>query len=135
VTDTRYTETIVNGVPVVVAPAEIDITTADQLRAALLHAAGNRHLIVVVDMTGTLFCDSAGLHALTAAHMRAQADGGELRLVTPADGSVPRVLALTGIDRFIPCFGHLEEALPNRPAGRTRSRWRLPGWRHTAVRG
>jgi hypothetical protein len=33
---------------------------------------------------------------LTAAHNRARDDGGELRLVIPTDGSVPRVLAVTG---------------------------------------
>jgi anti-anti-sigma factor len=117
VTDASYPDTLINGVPVVTTPAEIDITTADQLRAALLHAAGNRHPVVVADMTGTRFCDSAALQALTAAYERARADGGELRLVTPAAGTVPRVLALTGIDRFIPCFASLEEALAKAPDG------------------
>ena len=116
-TSARYPDTVINGVPVVATPAEIDITTADQLRVALGHAVGNRCPVVVVDMTGTRFCDSAGLHTLTAAHMRAQGEGGELRLVIPASGTVPRVLALTGIDRFIACFASLEEALANAPDG------------------
>ena len=110
-TDVSYPGTVINGVPVVAAPAEIDVTTADQLRAALLHAARNGYPVFVVDMTGTRFCDSAGLQTLVTAHKRAQAERGEVRLVAPADGAVLRVLSLTGIDRFIPCFASLEEAV------------------------
>lgn len=110
-TDVRYPHTVINGVPVVTTPDEVDISTADLLRAALLHATAGRNPVVVVDMTGTSFCDSAGLHTLLAAHKRAQAEGGDLRVVVPAAGAVPRVMALTCIDRLIPCFGSLEEAL------------------------
>ncbi|MBV9383043.1 MAG: STAS domain-containing protein [Streptosporangiaceae bacterium] len=106
-----YPDTLIKGVAVVETPAEIDITTADQLRAALLYAISNRHPLVVVDMTSTRFCDSAGLHALIAAYKRAHAEDGELRLVIPADGALPRVLTLTGIDHFLPCFASLEDAL------------------------
>ena len=114
-TDAIYPDTVINGVPVLATPAEIDITTAGRLRAALLHVTGNRHPVVVVDMSGTRFCDSAGLQALTAAYQRVRAEGGELRLVLPAGGSVPRVFELTGADRFVPCFTYLEEALAKPP--------------------
>lgn len=116
-TNARYTGTVVNGVPVVATPAEIDIATADQLRAALLHATMTRHPVVVVDMTGTHFCDCAGLHTLLAAYKRAQAEGSELRPAIPADGAVPRLFTLTGADRVIPCFASLEEALAKTPGG------------------
>jgi len=42
---------MINGVPVVTAPAEIEVTTADQLRAILLHSADRGHATIVVDMT------------------------------------------------------------------------------------
>lgn len=58
------------GVPVVAAPAEIDITNADGLRSALLKAAADGPSTLVVDMTQTQFCDSSGLHALIAAHKK-----------------------------------------------------------------
>jgi hypothetical protein len=45
------------------------------------------------------------------AHKRAVAEGGELRLVVPADGAVPRILNLTGLDLFLPCFSSLAGAL------------------------
>lgn len=52
------------GMPVITPPAEIDTTTAGQLRAMLLECHRRRHTTVVVDMTGTRFCDSAGLSEL-----------------------------------------------------------------------
>ena len=106
-----YTTEMIGGMPVVVAPTEIDMATADDLGTALLAATANGHTVIVVDMTGTRFCDSAGLRVLTAAHRRAVADGGELRLITPAGSSVFHVLTLTGMYRLIPTFGNLEEAL------------------------
>lgn len=59
----------------------------------------------------TRFYDSAGLQVLVRGHNRAQAEGGELRLVIPADGAVRRIVTLTGMDRSIPCFASLTEAL------------------------
>lgn len=72
------------SVAVVAAPAEIDVTMAGQLRPLLLEAtAATGHSTVVVDLTGTEFCDSAGLHTLLRAHKRAVAGGGGLRRRCP----------------------------------------------------
>ena len=106
----RY-PSMINGLPVVTAPAEIDATTADKLQTVLLEAVENGHATIVVDLTGTRFCDSFGLRVLGAAHRRALDEGGELRLVLPAGGPVVAVLALTSLDRFIPCFTGLDQAL------------------------
>jgi anti-sigma B factor antagonist len=115
---------MVNGVPVVAAPEEIDITSAPALRSALLEAAAHRHGTLVADMTLTRFCDSSGLNALLAAHKRAQAGGGELLLVIPAI-AVLRVFAITGMDRVIPNFTSLDQALAqtsdDRPNGHRRA--------------
>ena len=101
---------MINGVPVMATPAELDTTTAEQLRAVVL-AATEEYRTLVVDMTRTRFCDSAAVHALIAARQRVLAKGGELGLVVPADGTVQRVLTLLGVDRFLPCFVSLEEAV------------------------
>jgi anti-sigma B factor antagonist len=108
--DRRFPVDVVQGVPVVTAPEEIDITNAEGLRSALLEAAADGHYALVVDMTRTRFCDSSGLHALIAAHKRAQAQDREVRLVMPGP-PVLRVFALTGMDRVIPNFTTLAEAL------------------------
>jgi anti-sigma B factor antagonist len=105
---------LMRGVPVVAAPEEIDITNAAGLRAGLLEAAG--HAAFVVDMTRTRFCDSAGISALIEAHKRARAGGGQMLLAT-SGAAVPRIFEITGIDRVIPSFTSLEDALAHAPAG------------------
>ena len=108
-----------SGVPVVVAPEEVDITNADELRAALRQAATRGPGAFVVDLTSTTFCDSAGVHALVEAYKRARAEGGQV-LVAVSGRSVPRILALTGVDRMLPCFPSLAEALASVPAAEPR---------------
>ena len=108
--DGSFPAEIVKGVPVVAAPEEIDITNVAALRADLLTAAANGYDTLVVDMTRTQFCDSSGLHALIAAHKRAEAEGREVLLVIPSP-TVLRVFVLTGMDRVIPNVTSLPEAL------------------------
>jgi len=113
-------------VPVVAAPAEIDVTTAAQLRTVLLRSCARGHAAIVVDMTRTKFCDSAGLTVLVRAHKRAVAEGGELRLVIPAGGTVSRIFAITGLDLVFPLFSSLDDALAPRPAGVIPPLWPRP---------
>jgi len=101
---------VVEGVPVVTAPEEIDLTNAAGLRAAVSEAVGSGPALVIVDMSGTRFCDSAGLNVLVAMDRRARAEGGEIRLVIVAE-AILRVVALTGVDRVIAIYASLEEAL------------------------
>jgi anti-sigma B factor antagonist len=101
---------MVDGVPVVAAPEEIDITNAPELRSALLEAAAHGHGTVVADLSQTQFCDSSGLHTLLAAHKRATGTGGDMLVVIPGN-AVLRVFTITGVDQIIPNFTSLEEAL------------------------
>jgi anti-sigma B factor antagonist len=101
---------VVEGVPVVTAPEEIDIANAAGLKVALHEAAGPGRGLVVVDMSRTRFCDSTGLNALVSAARQARAEGGEVRLVVVGD-AVARIVALTGVDRVIPIYASLEDAL------------------------
>lgn len=134
----RYPLVMVNGVPVVTAPAEIDISDANRLRETLLAAASRGHGTFVVDMTRTQFCDSAGISVLVGAHKRALAECGELRLVIPASAAALRMFALTGIDQVIPHFPTLYEAVqPGHAAGaqsgRGRTRLRAPDGGSAAI--
>ncbi|WP_344595217.1 STAS domain-containing protein [Actinomadura vinacea] len=94
---------------------EIDLQTADLLRARLieLHSAGHRHL--VVDFGAVPFCDAAGLGALVAVHNRVAESGGEVRLtrVRPAQR---RLLRLTGLHRV---FGMYDDPAVAMAAGAT----------------
>ena len=113
---TGYMFQMAGGVPVVTAPAEIDITTAGGLRAILAEWHARGLTTMVVDLTATRFCDSAGLQELVRAHKRAVADGGGLRLVIPADAALLRVFDVTGLDGIIPHFATMTQALAQVPA-------------------
>lgn len=108
--DDKLEVEVIEGMPVVVAPMEIDITNTEALRSALLKAAADGSRVVVVDMSRTQFCDSSGLHALLTAHKRAGEEGREVLLVL-GHPTVRRVFEITGIDRLIPTFPSLPEAL------------------------
>jgi len=108
--DVRFPVEVIRGIPVVGTPEEIDITNAPGLRTALLEASADEPVTLVVDMTRTLFCDSAGLHALVGAHRRALAEGGAVVLAVCGE-AVLRILSLTGLDTLIPTFTSVDEAL------------------------
>ena len=108
--EARFPVETIGGVPVVRTPEAIDITNADYFRAALLVAAEREVGITVIDLSRTQFCDSAGLHALVAAHKRARADGGEVRLVI-SDPHVLRIFAISGLDQVLACHDDLGQAL------------------------
>jgi len=114
-TEPGFPVRITRGIPVVTAPEEIDITNAAALRAALLHAAARPGPALVVDMTRTRFCDSAGLHALIGAHRRASAEGRQVKLAVTGP-QVRRLITLTALDRLIPVYPSLDQALAHPPA-------------------
>jgi len=107
--DLSFRVEMAGDVPVVLTPGDIDITNAAAFRTALLEAAG-RSRTFVVDMSRTQFCDTAGIHALVAAHKRAADDGGDVRLVVTS-ASVLRIFAITGFDQVISRFSRLDQAL------------------------
>jgi anti-sigma B factor antagonist len=92
---------------VVTAPAEIDLVNAPDLSDQLTAACRSPH-VVIVDMTATTFCDSAGVRALARAWELAARSGGELRL---AIGSSPvqRILQLTGLDQVVPVYRDVQQ--------------------------
>jgi hypothetical protein len=58
--DSGFPVALVNGVPVVTAPEEIDITNAPELGSALLEAAETGPGTLVADMTRTRFATRPG---------------------------------------------------------------------------
>ncbi len=96
---------------VVTLPAEVDVTNADEIRQALLSAASQDVAALIIDMSETTSCDSAGVQAITAAYRQATATGTELRLVATA---VLRILTLVGVDQLTPIYPAPEAALAAR---------------------
>ena len=98
------------GVIVVTTPDEIDIGNAALLREAMLAAAQQQPRILVVDMTGTEFCDSTGLNVLVRAQKQAQQEGRELCLAVRGS-ALQRILAVSGVDGMFRIYDSLAGAL------------------------
>jgi anti-anti-sigma factor len=81
------------SVVVVRLPAEIDSSNAEHVRQQLCAALTPAVRIVVADLTGTTFCDVAGVRSLARARTRATASHVELR-VAVRPGPVRRVLLM-----------------------------------------
>jgi anti-anti-sigma factor len=111
---TGYEVSWAGGLPVVVTPGEIDASNAAEFRQSLLSCANGSNPTLVVDMSGTEFCDSTGLHQLVRARARATAAGGEVRLVIQT-AAVLRLFAIMGVDRMFPVFATLAEAVAGAP--------------------
>lgn len=109
--DPRYPVVMIGSASVVTAPPELDTENAEWFRKVLLDALNHGNGTVVVSMASTHFCDSAGVSALAWAHGHVVAQDAKLVLVIPAEGAVLRVFALAGLDRLIPIFADLNEAL------------------------
>ncbi|HEX7162076.1 MAG TPA: STAS domain-containing protein [Trebonia sp.] len=96
---------------IVTLPGEIDITNSAAVKASVLAVLDDPGL-VIVDMTGTTFCDSSGLRTLIVARDRAAASGCTLRIVIRPDSSVARSLAILGMDRMLPIYASVKDAMP-----------------------
>ena len=95
---------------IIVLPAEIDITNASDVLELITAACAPGVTVVIADLTGTSFCDSAGLQQLIQASRKVAAAGAELRLAISPGGTVSRILELTGISQRLPVYFSAELA-------------------------
>jgi anti-sigma B factor antagonist len=115
--ESRYSIQFVRGVPVIAAPATLDLRAAGLLRTTLLHVATVGHVTVVIDMSATMTCDAAGRAELVRAYKHAAAEGGDLRLVA-GSRALSDVLAGSGLDRVVAQFPSVAAAVAKTPAVR-----------------
>ena len=74
---------------------EVDLATAPTVEHELLRAEQS-HDLVALDLSGTSFMDSTGLHMIIAADRRLRERGGRL-VVVPGPPQIRRLLNLTGV--------------------------------------
>ncbi|WP_433145458.1 STAS domain-containing protein [Actinomadura nitritigenes] len=93
---------------------DIDVVSRARFEEALFEVvdAGEP---MVVDMRQVTFCDSTGLNAIVAANRRAGEHGGTVALVA-LPPRVQRVFRITGIDKFVPIYDTLREAIGALPS-------------------
>jgi anti-sigma B factor antagonist len=89
---------------------ELDLYTAPRLREAVVGATDDGATDVVVDLDDVSFIDSSGLGVLVACLKRVRERGGSFAVVAGESSPLHRLLALTGLDGFLPTFTTLEGA-------------------------
>lgn len=95
---------------IVSLPATIDMNNAWQVGQELLAAFVAGVTTVIADLSGTIRCSVAGVHAIALACQRAAANSVELRLAIPS-GEARHVFFLTGHDRWLPIYPSLVAAI------------------------
>jgi anti-sigma B factor antagonist len=79
---------------------ELDLSTADTLRDALLQVRFDRGVTVHVDLSRLDFLDSSGMGVLVAACRRVTAAGGAFAVCCD-EGGVRRSLEIAGLREFL----------------------------------
>lgn len=95
---------------VVSVAGEIDVHSGPSLREHLLRALASGERGLIVDLAGVSFLDSSGLGVLVAAHKRARASGGILRLAS-CRPAVATIFQITALDRAFSIHPTVEDAL------------------------
>jgi len=91
---------------------ELDLATTQVVEAELRLAERSAAQRIVLDLDRLTFIDSAGLRLLLIATRRSDSDSDRLRVRPGNELAVQRVMAITGIDRYL----HFEES--DAPAAR-----------------
>lgn len=88
------------AVATITLAGELDISTVDDLRAALdaVTSESPDVIVVVLDLRELRFLDSTGLRAVLAAEAQARANGHEFAVIRGPHG-VHRVFEITGVTR------------------------------------
>lgn len=91
---------------------EVDTLTAPELDAALTRSYDSPGSVtrVVLDLTEVPFLSSAGLSILVDHHSRCERDGMTLCVVATQRATL-RAIQITALDRIVPLFGSVDEAL------------------------
>jgi anti-sigma B factor antagonist len=94
---------------IVTMPEAIDLGNSGSVGEQLNAVAAQSPALVTADLTGTVFCDSAGVYVITRAYELVTANGGELRLAL-GDSPVARIFELTGLDQLMPVYRDVQQS-------------------------
>ena len=99
---------------VVHVTGEVDLSNAQELTDAVARDVPDDVTLVVLDLTGTTYVDSATIATLFRLSSRLRERRQELRLVVPPDSPIRAVLELTRLSHVIP-IDEQPYAVPSEP--------------------
>lgn len=98
-------------VAVVSVRGEIDTAIAPRLREVLMNRVRSCLNVVIIDLSGVAFIDSAGVELLAQGHNQAAARDILLRVVAPVGSPAEQLFLLTGMKSQFVCFNEVNEAI------------------------
>ncbi|WP_424534285.1 STAS domain-containing protein [Sphaerisporangium viridialbum] len=99
---------------------ELDLATGEAVRERLLHALRHSTSLLILDLSGVLFCDAAGLGILVGVQHHARPLDITLGLAAPRP-NMAKVLRLTHLDHSFPMYGTTPGTGTGRVGGRVGS--------------
>ncbi len=105
---TRVTVDETAGVTVARIEGDLDKLAADGVRSTFDALPTGR--LLVVELTGVTFLDSAGLHMLFGLGRTLAADGGRLAIAVAAESPVSRVVELAHLSGVMPVLPSVADA-------------------------
>ncbi len=100
---------MIGSLAVITLPPEIDLLNVPQIHDGLADLVGSGPAAVVVDMTQTRYCDSAGIATLVRVAKAARSAQVPLRVAV--SDPVMRIMHLLGAERVVDVYPSLAAAL------------------------
>jgi anti-anti-sigma factor len=100
-----------HGVPVCAVHGEIDASNVESVLDQLVAQTPLEGPGLVLDLSRTMYLDSAGVRILFELARRLRTRRQELRITVPEDGIVRRVLVLTAVADVVPLHDEVDEAV------------------------
>jgi anti-sigma B factor antagonist len=104
-----------DGVIIARIVGEIDLSNANELANAISDRSRNDALGTVLDLTGTDYLDSGGIHMLYRLRERLRARGQSFTIVVPEDSPTIDALRLAGVESNLDVRPTLDAALEPPP--------------------
>lgn len=103
--------TIHGDVPVARVEGEIDLSNIGEVHSAVAAAVTNATRAFVVDLSGTTYLDSRGVHFLFELAERMARSQQRFSVVVPAGAPIRKLLVLTHLDQVVPIHESLADAV------------------------
>ena len=91
---------------VVAVSGDLDLYTSPTLRTNVHEVAGDK---IALDLTDVSFIDSSGLGAIVGTLKHVRERGAAFAVIASPEGSLTRLLNLTGLDQIVSPLGRRED--------------------------
>jgi anti-anti-sigma factor len=101
----------IDGLPVAVLPPDLDVANAKTLGDELAASVTSASPCLIIDAAATRYLDSAGIEMLFDLDQRLRQRRMRLVLAVPADSHIRRLLDIAQVEKLVPIFASVEEAI------------------------